>query len=94
MIERLDVLLDDDSLGLGPTTKVGLLSCERGRTGEVISFEYDDEYLALPRSVQIDPELPLCPVASATPRQTDGDACCWSVARLWKRNSKDAVAVV
>jgi serine/threonine-protein kinase HipA len=57
MIERLDVVLDDDSLG--PTTKVGTLLREHGRSGEVISFEYDDDYLALPWSLEIDPELPL-----------------------------------
>lgn len=57
MIERLDVVLDDDSLG--PTTKVGTLLREHGRSGEVISFEYDDDYLALAWSLEIDPELPL-----------------------------------
>jgi serine/threonine-protein kinase HipA len=57
MIERLDLVLDDDSLG--PTTKVGTLLREHGRSGEVISFEYDDHYLALPWSLEIDPELPL-----------------------------------
>jgi serine/threonine-protein kinase HipA len=55
--ERLDVVLDDDSLG--PTTMVGTLLRERGRSGEVISFEYDADYLTLPWSVELDPELPL-----------------------------------
>jgi serine/threonine-protein kinase HipA len=57
MIERMDVVLDDDSLG--PTTKVGTLLREHGRSSEVISFEYDDDYLALAWSLEIDPELPL-----------------------------------
>jgi serine/threonine-protein kinase HipA len=57
MIERLDIVLDDDSLG--PTTKVGTLLREHSRSGEVISFEYDDDYLSLPWSLEIDPELPL-----------------------------------
>jgi serine/threonine-protein kinase HipA len=57
--EQLDVVLDDGSLG--PTTKVGTLYLERGRSAEVISFAYDDDYLALPWALAIDPELSLHP---------------------------------
>jgi serine/threonine-protein kinase HipA len=57
MSERLDVVLDDDLLG--PTTKAGTLLRERGRSGEVISFEYDADYLTLPWRVELEPALPL-----------------------------------
>jgi serine/threonine-protein kinase HipA len=57
--EQLEVVLDDNSLG--PTTKVGTLYRESGRSGEVISFAYDDDYLATPWRLEIDPELPLHP---------------------------------
>ncbi|MFO7567410.1 MAG: type II toxin-antitoxin system HipA family toxin [Enhygromyxa sp.] len=59
MSERVDVVLDDASLG--PTTKIGTLHRERGRSAEVISFAYEDDYLALPGAVAIDPELQLHP---------------------------------
>jgi len=54
---HLHVVLDD--LSLGPTTPVGTLTQERVRSTEVIGFAYDDQYLALPWCVQLDPELPL-----------------------------------
>jgi serine/threonine-protein kinase HipA len=60
--DRLDIELDDDSFGdsLRPPIKVGTLYREGGgRAGEVISFAYDDDYLAHPSALQIDPELPL-----------------------------------
>lgn len=57
MTERFDIVLDDQTLG--PRTRVGTLYREASRAGEVISFAYDDAYLALPWSLEIDPELPL-----------------------------------
>lgn len=45
MSERVDVVLDDDSFG--PLVELGSLYRESSRAGEVISFAYDDDYLAL-----------------------------------------------
>jgi hypothetical protein len=57
--ERLDVVLDD--ITLGPAMTVGALQRERRGSADAISFAYDRDYLARPHSVAIDPELHLLP---------------------------------
>lgn len=58
MNEQLHVVLDDDALAAAQTV-VGTLHCDRNRGREAVSFAYDRGYLADPRHVEIDPELPL-----------------------------------
>ena len=58
MSEALQVVLDDQSLGL-PETVVGTLFRDRKRGHEAISFSYEAAYLEHPARIEIDPELPL-----------------------------------
>lgn len=55
--ERLSVLLD--AAEIGPRRQVGTLTRERAAGKSVISFAYDSDWLAEPRSFAIDPGLPL-----------------------------------
>lgn len=57
--QRLDVVLDDASLG-GPV-QIGTLYRDQHRAHDVISFEYTATYLARHDAIAIDPQLPLLP---------------------------------
>lgn len=57
--ETLEVVLDDATLG--PMAVIGSLRCERRGSTEVVSFEYDRDYLGARHAVAIDPQLPLLP---------------------------------
>ncbi|MDE2154976.1 MAG: hypothetical protein KGJ32_03645 [Xanthomonadaceae bacterium] len=61
--ERLDVVLDDDTLGRAVT--MGMLQRERLGSIEAISFAYDRDYLAQRNGVAIDPQLRHSPRAEA-----------------------------
>jgi serine/threonine-protein kinase HipA len=53
------VLVDIDAAELGPQRRVGILSRERTRSKSVISFAYDQLWVAESDSFPIDPSLPL-----------------------------------
>jgi serine/threonine-protein kinase HipA len=56
-LETIDVYADLEHLE-GPV-KMGALRCQRGRSGEIISFEYDASWLKRPEAIAFDPDLAL-----------------------------------
>lgn len=58
--EHIEVWLDDSTLHPGPV-KIGTLYPHDRRSDLPPSFAYDQDWLASPRSFQIDPQLPLVP---------------------------------